>query len=59
MVVVGAGPLMPPGTLRLKPGNIKVVVAPEISTTGLTYADIPKLKALTFDVMTQLIVDHR
>jgi 1-acyl-sn-glycerol-3-phosphate acyltransferase len=31
MVVVGAGPLMPPGSLRMKPGKVKVRVAPEIS----------------------------
>jgi 1-acyl-sn-glycerol-3-phosphate acyltransferase len=59
MVVVGAGPLMPPGTLRLKPGKIKVVVAPEIPTTGLTYDDIPKLKRQTFDIMKELILKHR
>jgi 1-acyl-sn-glycerol-3-phosphate acyltransferase len=59
MVVVGAGPLMPPGTLRLKPGNVKVVVAPEIPTTGLSYDDIPKLKRQTFEVMKELIVKHR
>jgi len=58
MVVVGAGPLMPPGTLRIKPGKVKVVVAPEISTTGLTYADLPKLKQQTFDVMKNLMVEH-
>jgi 1-acyl-sn-glycerol-3-phosphate acyltransferase len=58
MVVVGAGPLMPPGTLRLKPGKVKVVVAPEIATTGLSYDDIPKLKRQTFEVMKELIVKH-
>jgi len=59
MVVVGAGPLMPPGTLQLKPGKVKVVVAPEIPTTGLAYDDIPKLKRQTFEVMKELIVKHR
>jgi len=59
MVVVGAGPLMPPGTLRLKPGKVKVVVAPEIPTTGLNHDDIPKLKRQTFDVMKELIMQHR
>jgi 1-acyl-sn-glycerol-3-phosphate acyltransferase len=58
MVLVGAGPLMPPGTLRIKPGKIKVVVAPEIPTTGLTHDDIPRLKQETFEVMKQLIIDH-
>jgi len=59
MVVVGAGPLMPPGRLQMKPGNVKVVVAPEIPTNGLTYNDIPKLKAETFEVMKELIIKHR
>jgi len=59
MVVVGAGPLMPPGTIRLKPGKVKVIVAPEIPTTGLSYDDIPKLKAETFEVMKGLILKHR
>ena len=36
MVVVGAGPLMPPGTIRLRPGRVKIIVAPEIPTRGLT-----------------------
>ena len=59
MVVVGAGPLMPPGTLQLKPGKVKVVVAPEIPTIGLTHDDIPKLKRQTFEVMKELILKHR
>jgi len=59
MVVVGAGPLMPPGRLQMKPGKVKVVVAPEISTNGLTYNDIPNLKRQTFEVMKELIVKHR
>ena len=59
MVVVGAGPLMPPGTIRLKPGKVKVIVAPEIPTTGLSYDDIPKLKAQTFEVMKTLILKYR
>lgn len=58
MVLVGAGPLMPPGTLRIRPGNIKVVVAPEIPTTGLSHEDMPDLKAKTFDVMKRLIAEH-
>ena len=59
MVVVGAGPLMPPGRLQMKPGNVKVVVAPEIPTSGLTYNDIPQLKQQTVEVMKGLILKHR
>jgi 1-acyl-sn-glycerol-3-phosphate acyltransferase len=56
MVVVGAGKLMPPGTINLKPGLIKIFVAPEISTVGLTTKEIPELKARTFEVMRQTIM---
>jgi 1-acyl-sn-glycerol-3-phosphate acyltransferase len=59
MVVVGAGPLMPPGTIRLRPGKIKVIVAPEIPTSGLTYDDLPKLKQQTFEIMKELIVKRQ
>jgi len=53
MVVVGAGPLMPPGTVHMKPGLIKIFVAPEISVTE--QSDIQSLKQQTFDVMKKMI----
>jgi 1-acyl-sn-glycerol-3-phosphate acyltransferase len=56
MVVIGAGPLMPPGTINLRPGKIKIIVAPEISTVGLT--DTAELKQKTFDVMKELILKN-
>lgn len=56
MVVIGAGPLMPPGTINLRPGKIKIVVAPEISTAGLT--DTAELKQKTFEVMKELILKN-
>jgi 1-acyl-sn-glycerol-3-phosphate acyltransferase len=59
MVVVGAGPLMPPGTIRLKPGRIKIIVAPEIPTQGLMSSDQGTLKQRTFDVMKKMIVENR
>ena len=55
MVVVGAGPLMPPGTIRMKPGRIRIYVAPEIKTEGLTSNDLPALRQQTFDVMKAMI----
>lgn len=58
MVVVGAGPLMPPGTIRLKPGRIKVIVAPEIPTEGLTSEDQVHLKHMTFATMKKMITDN-
>jgi 1-acyl-sn-glycerol-3-phosphate acyltransferase len=57
MVVIGAGKLMPPGTIQLKPGVIKIVVAPEIPTEGLT--DVAQLKQKTFDVMKTMITENQ
>lgn len=59
MVVVGAGPLMPPGTIRLKPGRVKIIVAPEIATEGLTVDDQSALKQKTFEVMKKMIADNK
>src|SRR5688572_11062892 len=59
MVVVGAGPLMPPGTIRLKPGRVKIIVAPEIPTQGLTSSDQGSLKQQTFNVMKKMILENR
>jgi 1-acyl-sn-glycerol-3-phosphate acyltransferase len=59
MVVVGAGPLMPPGTIRMKPGKVKIIVAPEIPTAGLTVEDQPGLKQKTFEVMKQMILENK
>jgi 1-acyl-sn-glycerol-3-phosphate acyltransferase len=56
MVVVGAGRLMPPGTINLKPGLIRIYVGKEISTTGLSTKEIPELKARIFEDMRQMIL---
>jgi 1-acyl-sn-glycerol-3-phosphate acyltransferase len=56
MVVIGAGPLMPPGTINLRPGLIKIVVGPEISTIGMT--ETIALKNHTFDIMKEMIVKN-
>jgi 1-acyl-sn-glycerol-3-phosphate acyltransferase len=58
IVVIGAGKLMPPGTIDLKPGKIRIVVGEEISTDGLTPKDVSNLKQQTFEAMHQLIVQH-
>ncbi len=52
MVVVGAGKLMPPGTINLKPGLIKIIVGQEIDINGM---DGAMLKQKTYDTMLQLI----
>lgn len=59
IVVIGAGPLMPPGTINLKPGLIRIYVGEEITTTGLRIQDVRALKEKTFDVMTRMIESHR
>jgi 1-acyl-sn-glycerol-3-phosphate acyltransferase len=58
MVVVGAGRLMPPGTIDLRPGLIKIITGKEIPTSGLTVADIPQLKQTTFNLMKEMIVQN-
>lgn len=58
MVVIGAGKLMPPGTVNLRPGLIKIIVAPEIPIEGLTSSDLPSLKQKTFDVMKEMILQN-
>jgi 1-acyl-sn-glycerol-3-phosphate acyltransferase len=55
MVVIGAGPLMPPGTIDLKPGTITIVTGKEIPTEGLTADDVQALKERTFGVMKGMI----
>jgi 1-acyl-sn-glycerol-3-phosphate acyltransferase len=58
MVVIGAGRLMPPGTIDLKPGKIRIYVGEEISTAGLTNKDISALKEKTFSQMKNMIVTN-
>jgi 1-acyl-sn-glycerol-3-phosphate acyltransferase len=58
MVVVGAGPLMPPGTIRMHPGRVKIIVGPEISTVGLGNSDLNRLKQQTYDVMKKMVVEN-
>jgi len=55
MVVVGAGKLMPPGTIRLRPGLIKIIVGPEISLTQINRERLSDLKEHTFATMQQMI----
>lgn len=54
LVVVGAGPLMPPGTLTIKPGKIKVVAGEPISVKGLTTDDVQTLKQQVFNRMLEI-----
>lgn len=56
IVIIGAGKLMPPGTIRLRPGKIKIVVGKEIQTAGLKTSDSNALKTLTFESMKEMIL---
>lgn len=58
IVVVGAGPLMPPGTINLKPGRIKVIMGKEIPVEGLTTQDMNALKNKTSETMRELILKN-
>jgi 1-acyl-sn-glycerol-3-phosphate acyltransferase len=53
VVILGAGKLLPPGTLRLRPGKITLVVGEEIKVAG--YTDAAVLKTTTFDVMKNML----
>jgi 1-acyl-sn-glycerol-3-phosphate acyltransferase len=58
MVVIGAGKLMPPSTINVLPGKIRIYVGTEIPTAGLTHDDIPALKSKTFEIMKEMIVKN-
>ena len=55
IVVLGAGPLMPPGTINLKPGLIRIYVGREIATSGSTLQEVRELKERTAHVMREMI----
>ncbi|HEY3403985.1 MAG TPA: lysophospholipid acyltransferase family protein [Ohtaekwangia sp.] len=56
MVVIGAGKLMPPSTIDLRPGKIRIYVGDEIPTEGLAVADVAALRQKTFEAMKELII---
>lgn len=56
MVIVGAGKLMPPSSLKIKPGKIKVVFGEPVSAKGLTLKDIKPLKQEVYEQMEQLLI---
>jgi len=58
LVVVGAGPLMPPGTVRLRPGLIRVFVGEPVSAAGLGVSDVPALKEKVYDQMKEILVKN-
>ena len=54
LAVIGAGALMPPGTLTIKPGVIKIVVGEVIPVLD-GVDQVQRLKDHTFEVLQQLI----
>jgi 1-acyl-sn-glycerol-3-phosphate acyltransferase len=58
LVVVGAGRLMPPGTIQLRPGLIRIFVGDEIPAEGLTADDIQMLKMKTYEQMKGILETH-
>ncbi len=55
IVVVGAGPLMPPGTIEMRPGLIEIFVGHEIPVVDLSTDSTQSLKQKTFEVMKTMI----
>ncbi|MFZ5973533.1 MAG: lysophospholipid acyltransferase family protein [Bacteroidota bacterium] len=58
LVVVGANKLMPPGTIPLRPGKIKVVVGKPIPTEGLALSDVSALKERVRNEMLAMLAEH-
>jgi 1-acyl-sn-glycerol-3-phosphate acyltransferase len=56
LVVIGAGNLMPPGTLHLKPGVIKIIAGNEIAIDDYQQQDVSELKTLCFEIMKDLLM---
>lgn len=59
LVIIGAGRLMPPGTINLRPGLITIRVGKEIPTQGLTSRELNDLKERTFQIMKEMILQPR
>lgn len=58
LVVIGAGKLMPPGTIQLRPGKIKIVVGEEMEVSGLSLSDVTALKQKTFETMQSIVLKN-
>src|SRR5687768_5638492 len=58
MVVIGAGKLMPPGTARLRPGKIKIIVGKEMDVKGLTLNEVSAIKQRVFNEMLAMHQAH-
>ena len=54
IVVLGAGKLMPPGTIQLLPGTIRIVVGKEIPVAD--FSDTKVLREQTKAIMHEMII---
>jgi 1-acyl-sn-glycerol-3-phosphate acyltransferase len=59
LVVIGAGKLMAPGKLSIRPGKIKVVCLPEVSVEGLLHEDLQELKQKVFNMMEEELLNQQ
>jgi 1-acyl-sn-glycerol-3-phosphate acyltransferase len=59
VAVIGAGKLMPPSSINLRPGTIRILVGDEIDVTKYTADQVPDLKLRTFNEIYQLITSNK
>ena len=57
-VITNAGRLMPPSTLHLKPGRVKVIFGDEIDASEYSLKELPFLKERVFNHMIDIIKKH-
>ncbi len=58
LLVLGAGPLMPPGKMKIAPGKIRIVVGKPIEVSERSATDINTLKDETFQLLKGMIEQH-
>ncbi|MBK6263426.1 1-acyl-sn-glycerol-3-phosphate acyltransferase [Marivirga sp. S37H4] len=58
IVVLGAGKLMKPGSLLMKPGKVEVKIMPPVSAKGLTNKDIVTLKTTVYRQMEEKVIEY-
>lgn len=58
IMIIGAGKLMPPGTIDLRPGKIKIIVGQQLDVAGKTIDQVPVIKQQVFDEMLAMHSVH-
>jgi 1-acyl-sn-glycerol-3-phosphate acyltransferase len=59
MVLIGTYEILPPATAHLRPGQVTLVIAPPVATTGLTRHDAPALAARVREQMLAIYHERR